>query len=307
MNSRLLSAVVGVSVLLVAACSKGKPDGPAGEISQEQAQTFVDGQADEIGNATTGRGLSSSFANQSPSTSVGRAIRNLGMTLAPEYRDLGRACAATASGELGNADSDRYVKNGTYTYDCTNSSGGSSFKIAGGYSISDDDDTKKPSGGLFTLNNFSAELSSTTRATTTFKLTAAGSHNLDLAGAAWTSATDITFSFVVGDKEASFIYYGNSTGTADSETTPWAAGSIANTSKLYFGIAFGSLDYTLEITFADMTYGSCSRDDDEDENETIGRLKAGTLTATDGKGNKIVGTYSNCAATWKYNETALTR
>lgn len=291
-----LLALSLTAVLSLAACSggEGRPTAAAGTITSSAAQSFVDSYEDDIQKSANGFDADA-VKNTYVSSSASR--RFLGALLEKKVAAPGRAdCDPTAGGTPVDADGDTIPANTTYSFSgCSGTFG----NYSGAFTLIDEDDTKALPLKGFRLNidNFGFSFSGSD----SVSIQTNGFYNVAIALPTVTSATELTYAVTAGSQSANLGIYFDTSITATDVLTPDAGGTL--TFGGFFKVSGGDQDYTLAISSSALTYAKpCASFSDEAH-----FIKDGTITVKDGSNNTITGTFTDCAAVWKYNDTTLTR
>lgn len=305
MSSQVVRFTVAALVALgLAACggSKSKPTAAEGTIDQSSAQSIASGSAgQQIVTMASAKPDATKFGNSSI------ASGSRGLDLIPEYRNLKRvldddSCSPTNS-DTTDADADGIAKANVMTFACDTTSEGFKLTASGTISVTDGNDADKKSGFTFKIDNVKFVLTATSRerATTTIEATLNGSYDVTVAATKITSTGSVTMDLTASGKTLSVGYWGDTVATATSESEPYAAGTISVDN--WYQYALDDKKFTLHITSEDLTYGTCARGGEYEDDI---KLNGGKLKIVDGVPNTIeVSFSSSCTATWKYNGTAL--
>lgn len=294
MKSAFLFAVLP-ALLGLTACGSGKqkPTSASGTITATAAQEFVTKYSTDIQKSANGfdaDAVKKTFV----STSTTRS--RLGAFLNQDTKASARAdCDPTVGGTTTDADGDTIPVNATYSFASCPAGAGT---YSGGFSLVDEDDTKAlPLKGFrLGIDNFTYSVSNS-RETATIQTN--GFYNVSIAAPTMTNSLELTYDLSTGSQSASAGFYFDTSATATDVAHPEAAGTIIFGG--FFRLQGGDNNYTLQFTSSGLTYENpCGSFSDESH-----FLKAGTLTIKDGSNNTITGTFSNCAAVWKYNDTTL--
>jgi hypothetical protein len=205
-------------------------------------------------------------------------------------------CAPTQGGDKTDGDSDSLPVKGTYTFsDCA----ASSATYSGGFTLTDESDSKAfPAAGFrLDIDDFSISLGTTNRSTVS--VDASGFYNVSINAPTLTSTMEIEVEAAAAGQSASAGLYFDAKATATDAVNLKAGGTLEFSGFFEADLPQGS--YTLQISSSGLTYATpCNGSSATDQ-----FIKDGTLSIVDGDGNTVTGTFSNCTATWKFNDTTL--
>lgn len=287
-----------------------RPTAASGTMPKEQAAEFIASSSGELAttamSSVNGSGIATitSTLGSMPSTPTAlKAMKQAGIQLKAEDP---HACEPTViSGSTTDTDSDYIFDEYSAKLECNVAAEYATLTASGTISIQDKEPTVPFTGFAAAIDDYryNIELKGD-GATSTISSSMSAAFESSVDGLVHTAKADLDtiFEAKTAEQNATVAYgtFFDSKWTAedDGNDTPFDKGTM-NTITGFIKVNVVSPDATQQFALAvegtDLVRSSCT-----DEG-----FDSGTMTLTDGAGNKMVGTFSACSSTWTYNGEAL--
>jgi hypothetical protein len=207
-------------------------------------------------------------------------------------------CEPTISGDSTDADLDLIPVDQTQRVDCSTSLLGVSIELKGTVKAQDKDDSNDEGGFIVSIDDFLMSFTGNgSTVSSLINMYAEGTKN----DTTHVGVFDMVSKTTQGSETMEIGMFLDTTITPTNMSDPKQAGTIDNFSgffKVGGTVDNTAFDVVIAISSENLSYNKTDCPSN--------RIKSGTIILTDGSSNKLEAIYTNCTASYEFNDTAIT-